>query len=889
MEQVACLALSKLGHPVNDVRQRAFQLTLSLLGEPSARLEVARLSPAVGSSAPNVYRQAQRTMADKLADMYAGEAIMFLGECTTRLSQLEAPRRLATLSILPPWLAHVVLSLSPDAELSPDEAAEEHQALSNLMYLAVRFSDDHLDEIRNIFLSFTGSGLSKNITALVKFLFEQGGKRRSPEFVSHAQRVMACLAQSPAGDTIFDEICNFIEPGAMVVVPESEVPPSPMTSLANLDSLMSAPSARSQAFSTGQLALLFAGELLPHRIHDIELGKRLPTLLHVALAHCDHAASSLREQSQAVLFQIIRAWICDTSNVPARDAAAMWTTAEAKATSLSQTRSTAFWKAEDSGTAESAFFAPSKMTALIMKILGILLPLQPRIRQHWGELALMWATSCPIRHLACRSFQVFRILSPKVSPRMISDTLARLSSTMASSSPEIQTFNLEVLRTFGSIIQSLGATEAASYPQIFWCSIACLTTPYEQEFVEVIELLSHVLDKTNLSDPIVVQHLVSFRPPDWVGPPPHLQSLLLVGLRSSKTALMTFDLLRRLTSASHDELIDDPAVRLLHGFIAALPWMLHSTDIGEPNEELAEMALDLAAVADAQSNASFSRLLTSFARARFRSKDDFIRQAASLLRDCMSTHALDIVTLLLGFTLNSHDWMREKSMQVLQLILQSPEVRAPLVAHGTELLQPLLRLLSTKHAAQALDVLDMPAATAASAQAMSSSMLATGEIFGPISESGWSVPKAKDMSALTRENITAVFNTCAIETRAASAHFSVVQFSDVRAFPFPNGNGNANASLVSLDLESEVPSPPVSALTLAMSTDNASMGDLVGALHSLGQFFDDGLDGGSPKIGQTSGHGRMPSETLSDRRVRAIMAVSRAGQDNRLRRHCHPM
>jgi hypothetical protein len=32
----------------------------------------------------------------------------------------------------------------------------------------------------------------------------------------------------------------------------------------------------------------------------------------------------------------------------------------------------------------------------------------------------------------------------------------------------------------------------------------------------------------------------------------------------------------------------------------------------------------------------------------------------------------------------------------------------------------------------------------------------------------------------------------------------------------------------------------------------------------------------------------MPSETLSDRRVRAIMAVSRASQDYRHRGHCHP-
>ncbi|WVF72479.1 hypothetical protein IAT40_007294 [Kwoniella sp. CBS 6097] len=905
IEQVSCLALSKLGHPVSDIRQRAFQLIESLYTDPEAKLRTSTLLPAIGSSSANIYRHAQKAMSAQLAGLYADKAFQFLAECTTRLSQLEAPRRHATLSILRPWVEFLDLA-SDTSELSPEDAHTEHQALQNLVYLAIRFSDDHLEEIKGIFTTFAGADSDdpkshqSNTTALVKFLFEQGGKRKSPDFVGHAQRIMACLAQCPAGDTIFQEICNFVEPNAMAALPEADVPPSPMTSLANLDSLMSAPTTRSQTFSTGQLALLFAGELLPHRLDDFEFGKRLPAMLHAALVHTDHASPALRDHAQSVLFQVLRAWICDLSNVPSDDAAAIWSSAEHKITALARTTSTAFWKADDVGTPESIFLAPAKMTTLIMKILGILLPLQPRIRQQWGELALTWATSCPIRHLACRSLQVFRILSPRISPRMVSDILARLSSTIASPSPEIQAFNHEVLRTFAAIVQTLSMSEAFSYPQIFWCSIACLSTPFESEFTEVIELLSHVLDKTNLSDPSVVQHLVSFRPPDWVGPHPYLQSLLLVGLRSSKTAFMTFDLIRRLTSASHDDLIDASTDRLLHGFVAALPWMLHSTDVGEPNEDLASMALDLAAIADVQGNASFSRLLTSFARVRFRSKDDFIRQAASLLRDYLSTHALIIVTLLLGFVLNTHDWMREKSMQVLKLVLQSPEARAPLQAHGSELLLPLLRLVSTKHASQALDVLDMPVTASASAESMGSlsPQSGGGEVFGPVEESGWSVPKSKELSALTKENVHAVFNTCAVETRAASAHFSVVQFADLgmgRGLGF-----GVNPSQVSLDL----PSPPLSGSNAGPGSsqnhghghgiggiDNASMGDLVGALHSLGQFFDDGLETAHPHsssgMGSTSpknafrfgvgsgGGGRGHAQTgsdVSERRLRAIMA-----------------
>lgn len=886
-EQVACLALSKLGHPGLDIRQRAFQLAISLVPDlPEEKLQLARALPGIGSSSADVYRHAQKNIATTLAGVFADKAGSFLAECTTRLSQLDAPRRQATLSVLSPWVGRL--------ELDNDDI-DQIRALSNLMYLAIRFSTDHIDDVRDIFLAFAQSAESANVTPFVKFLFEQGGQRKSPDFVVHAQRVMACLAQSPAAVTLFDEIVNFVEPDAMAAVAEDRGQgqqlqqqrhdSSPSTSSVSLDALLAAPSNRSQTFSTGQLALLFAGELLPHRLGDSETVKRLPTLLHAALIHCDHSAPAIREACQAVLFQVLRTWISDTTHFTSADPAAVWATAEYKLTLLAQTRDL-FWKADDNGGPESAFLAPAQMTTLVMKILGILLPLQSPIRQQWGELALTWATSCPIRHLACRSFQAFRILSPKVSAGMMSGTLARLSSTMASPSDEIQSFNQEILRTFASIVQSIPATDINQFPQIFWCAMACLTTPYESEFAEAIELLSHVLDKTNLSDPGVITHLMSFKPPDWVGPAPYLQSLLLVGLRSSKTAMLTFDLIRRLASASNDEVIDDPADRLLHGFIAALPWMLHSTDLGEPNEELAGMALDLAAIAEASGNASFARLLTSFAHVRFRTKDDFIRQASSLIRDYMTTHALDIVTLLLGFVLNTEDWMQEKSMQILKIILAFPEARGPLTTHGESLLLPLLKLVTTKHAAQALDVLDT---TAIHALASSESDEALDEIFGPISaETGWSVPNTKEVSAITRENLTAVFNTCTVETRAASAHFSVVQFADIRQFA-----NNPNPSFPSFTSASEL----ALALDRQAHTDagrdhnddgfengrgngngNESLSDLAGQLHELTQFFDDDAASSSevaePRRGYGQGHAQMPSETRSEARIRAILAVS---------------
>jgi hypothetical protein len=875
--QLACLSLSKLGHPVSEVRQRAFQLAEWLFDEPEDQASLATVLPSVGSAAPNVYRKAQLEMATRLATMFPDLAMPFLAECTTRLTQLEAPRRRATLSILPAFLK--VLVLGSDGKGEPDEVAQEHQTLSNLVYLAVRFSDDHLEDVREILLSFAGGpGRSRNTMALVKFLFEQGAKRGNPDFMLHAQQIMACLADSPAGDSIFEEICQFVHPSDMATSAQADVPPSPSGStLANLDALF-ASTLRTKPLSQGQMALLLAGELLPSRLAHPLLVSRLPAMLHVAFVHCDDPNATMREGAQRVLFQVLRTWISTLSRShvlePAERASA-WQAAELKTTALARQSADLFWKVDDTGNMDTFSHAPSRMSTLVAKVLGILQQAHPQLRQQWGCLALDWATSCTVRHLACRSFQVFRILTPDINARMMSDMLARLSSTFGSPAPEIQTFNNEVLRTLACIVQSLSAEDMRNYPQIFWCLTACLGTPYEPEFNEVIELFSHVLDKTNLADPAVVSHLVSFRPADWVGPPPHLQALLLIGLRSSKTDMMTFDLIRRLTSVPDAELIDDPEVRLLHGFVAALPWMLHSTDLGEPNEELAGMASDLAAIAEEQGKAGFARLLTSFAHNRFRSKDDFIRQAAKLLLEYIHKHALEIVTLLLGFVLHQNDWMRDKALQMLALVLANSEVVPLLDRYSRELVRPLLRLVSTKHASLALDVLDLP-------------LFAGGEVsdpcdslFGPIDNSGWSVPEAKERSEVTRSNVLAVFNTVSVESRAASAHFSVLQFSDLATGPsHAPGWGASQQSF-------EMPSPPMPV------PDNASMGDLVGALHSLNQFFDDGLDSTpngittSPlarragrHLGRVSSTDSLPFSMGGVRAVMARGAMNRSGSTN---------
>jgi hypothetical protein len=273
--------------------------------------------------------------------------------------------------------------------------------------------------------------------------------------------------------------------------------------------------------------------------------------------------------------------------------------------------------------------------------------------------------------------------------------------------------------------------------------------------------------------------------------------------------------------------------RTLHLYTAALPWLLHANDTTPLSESIITLATDIGRIAEAEGKPSIARIMTSFAKGRFRTKDDFLRQAVGCLREhFLAGHAFDVITNLLAFTLNSRDWMREKTMQVLKLVFQSHEAREPLTTYGAELLMPLLRLLGTPLAPQALDVLNEPITIAggpAASQVLRMSMSIgahlrgfgenAGEVFGTPEESGWCIARLEEQSASARQNALAVFETCPVGARVQSmAHFSM-QFVGAETYPY--GGNNSQASL-----ESFAPS---------VSTEEISLGQLVGDLHSLHQ------------------------------------------------------
>src|SRR5277367_2620945 len=123
------------------------------------------------------------------------------------------------------------------------------------------------------------------------------------------------------------------------------------------------------------------------------------------------------------------------------------------------------------------------MDRLCKDVLSLLVPLYPQLRQEWGDLALDWGTTCPIRSIAFRSLQLFRVLMPQINRPQLANVIGRITNTIAELANNIQAFTWEMLVTFSAIAKS--EIDPSLLPPIFWCACACLSTTMEMEFLTV--------------------------------------------------------------------------------------------------------------------------------------------------------------------------------------------------------------------------------------------------------------------------------------------------------------------------------------------------------------------------------------------------------------------
>ncbi|KAI5804972.1 cell morphogenesis N-terminal-domain-containing protein [Geopyxis carbonaria] len=765
--KIMTLCMYKLGDENADIRLQAAKL---LRVTEEGEIGISRVQDfevSISDKTVAVYKRAQFQLSKTLSMEYSELAVFVFSELTMFFNLTEGKAQRDILHALLPWIQRIDLALEPSGDLLPSS----YMVLANLFEMTVKYSSKIHSEIQAVWQSLATAPFLGNVQVILDFIVNQSLERREQNFVEFGKQIVVFLSETPAGAKLVEALMRYLQPKLMTITlrEPSLIPDgSAFPYVADLKSCVPE-GGKQTGFSYGHLAMILMVDLLVGPVP--EMAEKLTLLLQVVFVLWDHYVPLVQEQAKEMLIHLIHELV-----IPFLNTEEHYHTRSATLEFIETVRqrdSKTYWSYDEiSSTEESGLRVPKSMEHMITSVLDMF-SVYPGLKAEWGKIALSWATTCPVRHLACRSFQVFRCLLTSLDHVMLSDMLARLSNTIADDVTDIRLFAMEILITLNAIISEMDDEYLIQYPQLFWATVACLNTVHEGEFMEVLSILEMILDKVDLTDPEKVACLMAAHPPKWVGKFEGLQALIDKGLRSSVCLDRTLRVFDKLNAIPLNELVGGET-RLLFAILANLPRFSQEMEDGTPSEAVLTCAENLKELAKAQESKSLVRVMSLYAGQRFRARKDFISQTINALRETFfPTYEAPALIFLVGLLSNKLKWVKIKTMEVLTVILPHIDMRKPAFAGvGADLISPLLRLLQTDYVEQALEVLDKMLTISGSPLDIHVVRMSIGNrtirkeyektqtLFGIPDESGWAIPMPAINAGMTRDNVHAVFYTC---------------------------------------------------------------------------------------------------------------------------------
>jgi hypothetical protein len=761
--KIMTLCLFKLGDENADVRLQAAKLMRRVY--QISRVQDFEVS--ISDKTVAVYKRAQFQLSKTLSTEYTDLAVYVFSELTMFFNLTQGKAQRDILHALLPWIQQIDLTLEPGGELSPSS----YMVLLNLYEITVKFSSKIHSEIQAVWQSLATAPWMGNVQVILDFIVHQSLERREQTFVEYGKQIVVFLSETPTGAKLVEALIMFLQPKLMTINLR-EPSPIPDVSLfpyvADLKKCVPE-SGKQTGFSYGHLAMILMVDLLVGPVP--EMAEKLNLLLQVVFVLWDHYVPLVQEQAKEMLIHLIHELVIPIFHADDQLEQRLATLEFIE--TVRQRESKTYWSYDEiSSTEEKGLRVPDSMQHMISSVLEMF-SIVPELKAEWSKVALSWATTCPVRHLACRSFQVFRCLLSSIDHITLAGMLARLSNTIADDATDIRLFAMEILITLNAIVSELDAEDLMQYPQLFWATVACLNTIHESEFMEVLSILEVLLNKMDLETPENVAFIMTAHPSKWVGAFEGLQPLIDKGLRSSVCLERTLKVFDKLNSIPPNDLVGGET-RLLFAILANLPRFSQEQDEGTPSDAVLQCADRLKALAEKQESKGLARVMGLYASQRFRSRKDFVQQTVNALREAFfPIYEAPTLIFLVGLLSNNLKWMKLKTMEVLTVIVPFIDMRKPAFAGvGADLISPLLRLLQTDYVEQALEVLDKMLTISGGPmdrhvmrmsmgnRAIRKEYEKTQTLFGIPDESGWAIPMPAINAGMTRDNVHAVFYTC---------------------------------------------------------------------------------------------------------------------------------
>lgn len=766
-----------LGNEQSEIRIKAAGIFRLLDASQPRKARLADFDISISDKTQAVYKLAQFEIAKRLASTYNDYAFFVFSEFTLYFKDLQPVAQRNVIAAALPWIQATELKLDPNG----GPTAHSYVLLANLLEITIKSSGALHNEVQALWQALATGPHPGNVRLVLDFMMQLCLERREQNFVEYAKQIVVFLSTTNGtpGIKVVEFLLMQITPKAMVPHEKREAmaPPADVNTLpycADLAEVL--PVGTKQAgFSVGQLSLILLVDLMVAPVHLT--ADNLPPLLHVVTVLWDHYTPLVQEQAREMLVHLIHELVI--SRLDDAVETAQKENIQGLIDQIRQHDRSVVWVYEDSNgkVDEQDNKVPASMEHLTTEVVKTFELTFPGIKETWGRLSLTWATSCPVRHLACRSFQIFRCVLTSLDQYMLGDMLARLSNTIADEDPEIQSFSMEILTTLKTLIVKLDPEKLLTFPQLFWTTCACLESINEREFLEAVEMLDELVTKIDFKQPNVRRMILDGQPARWEGNFEGLTLLLHKGLRSSACWQPTLNILDKLVRLPNDPLIGDDS-RLFFSLLANFPRFLNELDQkGSAGEEALKTARILLAEVDRQGLEAIGIVLDDFISGKLSHGPDFLGQFFMSLREYyLPQYDFRMVTFLIGLLTNSLSWVKVQTMQILCVVIPEVDMRNPeLAGHGSDLISPLLRLLQTEFCMNALEVLDnimtvsgshmdkhhlRMSMTRATSKTIRKEYERTQSLFGIPEASGWAIPVPAKKTEATRSNIHSAFYMC---------------------------------------------------------------------------------------------------------------------------------
>lgn len=580
--------------------------------------------------------------------------------------------------------------------------------------------------------------------------------------------------------------------------------------------------------SMGQLSLVLLVDLV---VDDHRLAlENLPSLLQIVLVLWDHHLDIVQDQAREMLIHLVHVIVISKVNK------AVFESREPSVDDLvdliRRHEPKVVWRYTDNIDQTSPYDLPNAMTYVVSEAVSLFALTVPSVAQSWGEVAIMWALQCPVKHLACRSLQLYRCLHTPVSARTFSELILRSSTTVADDTHDMQAYATDLLRTVRTMAFEC-QPDSILQPQIYWFTCACLDSKHSWEYNEALAILNIMLNREDFPLNPNAEVILKAKPGAWQSDSSALIDLVLKGCQIGEHLIETLNTLERLIKRVPSPLVGDrshiPLVLLAH-----MPRLLQSFEDVSVAEESLSAARTLRDVCHLEGHESLATIFNDYITSKIK-KRDFLTHCAKALTMSLEVEAqVEVAKFLLGLLVNTIPWMKMQTLVLLGSLLPTMQfIGLDVLQDGGDLFSPLLQMLQTDFCAEALNVIDLllPASEECFGQKHLSAARIPTELNHTAGRGAQSSPASNGGHARKSSK-------CQKQVRANLLELAKASGCDA-TFDTP-GQPTPDIEFYKDEYTSDSYFPDyVAAASDAATMTETNMGELVSQLDTLDDFFDD--------------------------------------------------